>query len=253
MMGNARRIRSPQEIAHISHAGAVVAACHRELRRQLRPGATTDQINRFVERYLQRNGARAAQKGYKGYPYAICASVNDTACHGFPDSRPLRRGDIVTIDMVAELNGWMADSAWTYAVGKPEPADAMLMHIAKQALYAGIRAAKAGHYVGDIGAAVERCAQQGGMRVIPDFIGHGIGRAIHEKPEVYHTGAQGRGERLEEGMVITVEPILTAGGAETFTHGDGWTVTTLDGSRTAQYEHTIAITSGLPRILTRQE
>lgn len=251
-MGNAQRIRTPEQIARIGRAGAVVAACHQELRSRLRPGMTTARIDQFVERYLRRHGARAAQKGYKGFPYATCASVNDTVCHGFPDDHPLSLGDLVTIDMVAELDGWLADSAWTYAIGKPKPADALLLDAARQALYAGIRVAQAGNYIGDIGAAIERCAQRQGLSVIPDFIGHGIGRAIHEKPEVFHTASQGRGERLEEGMVITIEPILTAGDPSTFTHSDGWTVTTLDGSRTAQYEHTIAITKGMPLILTRQ-
>ncbi|WP_028563776.1 type I methionyl aminopeptidase [Paenibacillus pinihumi] len=246
------KLKSNEEINQIRRAGKIVAACHQQIRRKISPGVTTLQIDAFVEEFMRRHGAKPAQKGYKGFPYATCASVNDVACHGFPGNQPLQSGDVVTIDMVADLNGWLADSAWSYGVGRTSLQTKTLMQTARLALYRGIAKARAGNRIGDIGHAVESFVTRRGYKVIPDFIGHGIGKKIHEKPDVYHTGKAGTGLLLEEGMVITIEPIVSAGGIEVWTDTDGWTVKTWDSSKTAQYEHTIAITRGDPILLTKQ-
>ncbi|MBJ6362857.1 type I methionyl aminopeptidase [Paenibacillus sp. GCM10012307] len=246
------KLKTQEEISHMHRAGKIVAACHQEIGKRIRPGVTTLHIDAFVEEFMRRHGAVPAQKGYKGFPFATCASVNDVACHGFPSTQPLQDGDVVTIDMVANVNGWLADSAWTYGIGRIDASTQALMQTAQLALYRGIAKARAGYRIGDIGHEIESFVQRKGFKVIPDFIGHGIGTKIHEKPDVYHTGKAGTGVLLEAGMVITVEPIIGAGGDDVWTDSDGWTVRTWDSSRTAQYEHTIAITDGDPLLLTQQ-
>ena len=245
------KAKTSEEIRRIARAGKIVAACHREIERRLKPGTTTAEIDRFVEGFVQQRQGRAAQKGYKGYPYATCACVNDVACHGFPDEKPLQAGDIVTIDLVVEYKGWLADSAWSYAVGKADARATYLLRTAKQALYRGIASAKSGNTIGDIGHAMASFVQRSGCQIIPGFVGHGIGRSLHEPPQVPPSGTAGTGTKLLEGMVLTIEPIVTLGRPEVWTASDGWTVRTRDGMRTAQYEHTVAIGKEGARILTR--
>lgn len=249
----ALEIKTREHIRGIRKAGRVVAACHKALSRRLAPGVTTQEIDRFVERFMLDRGATPAQKGYKGYPYATCASVNDVVCHGFPESEPLESGDIVTIDMVADMNGWKADSAWTYIIGKSTAATEKLLRVAKQALLDGIKMAVPGNYVGDIGHAIQTRAEREGYNVVRMFVGHGIGREMHEFPEVAHCGPPGQGVKLEEGMVITIEPIVTTGRSDVFVARDGWTARTVDGAWAAQFEHTVAITKEGPIVLTRWE
>lgn len=244
-------LKTREHIRGIRMAGRIVAACHKALSKRLAPGVTTLEIDRYVERFMIDRGATPAQKGFKGYPYATCASVNDVACHGFPEAEPLESGDIVTIDMVADLNGWKADSAWTYIVGKSTPATERLLRVAKQAMLEGIKQALPGNYIGDIGHAVQTRAEREGCEVIPLFVGHGIGRSIHEFPDVEHQGPPGQGVKLEEGMVITIEPIVTSGRPEIYYARNGWAARTVDGAWTAQFEHTVAITKDGPMILTR--
>ncbi|WP_274648894.1 type I methionyl aminopeptidase [Paenibacillus humicola] len=246
-------LKTEEEIGAIRKAGRIVAACHREIAKRMKPGATTAEIDRFAEAFLLRNGAKPAQKGYRGYPYATCASVGDVVCHGFPSGKTLRSGDIVTIDMVAEVDGWMADSAWSYAVGKPSPEAEKLLKAAKQALYDGIRKAVAGGRLGDIGSAVQQTAKREGYAIIDYFVGHGIGRSMHEEPQVEHRGKAGSGKKLRKGMVLTIEPILTMGENRIVIDDDGWTARSADGKWAAQFEHTIAITDGEPLILTDQD
>lgn len=242
--------KSEEEIRCIRKAGKVVAECHEEIAKRIAPGVTTQEIDRFVERLMAERGARPAQKGYLGYPYATCASVNEVVCHGFPDTIPLQEGDVVTIDMVADVDGWKADSAWTYSIGRPRPAAARLMDAAKQAMLRGIAECRMGRRIGDIGAAVMHSARQTGYSVVTSFAGHGIGRSIHESPEVGNGGPAGSGMRLEAGMVLTVEPILSAGASEIWLDRDGWTARTRDRSWSAQFEHTVAVTEQGPVILT---
>ncbi|MFF2886063.1 type I methionyl aminopeptidase [Paenibacillus sp. NPDC057967] len=244
-------LKTREHIRGIRRAGRIVAACHKALSQRLAPGVTTREIDRFVERFMLDRGATPAQKGYKGYPYATCASVNDVVCHGFPDTEPLESGDIVTIDMVADVNGWKADSAWTYIIGRSTAATEKLLRVAKQAMQEGIKLAQPGNYIGDIGHAVQVRAEREGYNVVRMFVGHGIGRQMHEYPNVEHYGPPGQGVRLEEGMVLTIEPIITSGKADVYIARDGWTARTMDGSWSAQFEHTIAVMKDGPIVLTR--
>jgi methionyl aminopeptidase len=245
-------LRSRREIEEMGKAGALLASCHREIAKMIQPGITTMEINTFVEEYLTKHGAKPEQKGYKGYQYATCASVNDEICHGFPRAEKLQDGDIVTIDMVVNLNGWLADSAWTYAVGEVDKAAENLMEITKTSLYKGIEQAVVGNRIGDISNAIQTFVEDNGCSVVRDFIGHGIGTKIHEEPSVPHFGPPGKGQRLKEGMVITIEPMVNIGSYMSKMDNNGWTARTVDGSLSAQYEHTIAITDGKPIILTDQ-
>ncbi len=246
-------LKSQREIEKMHEAGKVLASVHKELAKLIRPGITTWEIEEFVDDYLKKHGATPEQKGYKGYEYTTCASINDEICHGFPRKKPLKEGDIVTIDMVVNLDGALADSAWTYAVGKVSEENARLMEVTKEALYKGIEQAVVGNRIGDIGHAIQTYVEGEGFSVVRDFIGHGIGSTIHEKPDVPHFGLPGKGPRIKEGMVFTIEPMVNAGTYHSKMDGNGWTARTVDGKNSAQYEHTIAITKDGPMILTSQE
>lgn len=246
-------LKSNREIENMQQAGEIVAACHRELREIIKPGVSTWEIDKFVESFLHKNGATAEQKGYKGYKYATCASINDEICHGFPRKQTLKSGDIVTIDMVANLNGALADSAWSYPVGDISEEATKLLEVTKKSLYLGIEQAIAGNRIGDIGHAIQTYVEEKGFSVVRDFIGHGIGSVIHEKPDIPHYGEKGRGIRLKEGMVFTIEPMVNVGTYQIKRDNNGWTARTRDGKLSAQYEHTIAITNNGPLILTDQD
>ena len=245
-------LKTEREIMYMKEAGTVLASCHKEIAKMISPGITTWEIDRFVENYLDRHKAKPEQKGYKGYKYATCAAINDEICHGFPRKKPLESGDIVTIDMVVNLNGWLADSAWSYAVGDISHEAETLMKVTKEALYTGIAKAKVGNRIGDIGHAIQSYAESKGYSIVREFVGHGIGRDIHENPQVLHFGHPGRGPRIEEGMVFTIEPMINIGSPECTIDDNGWTARTEDGKLSAQYEHTIAITKEGPLILTEQ-
>lgn len=244
-------LKSKKEISLMREAGKLVAACHQEIARLIQPGVTTREIDQFVENYLKAHGAKAEQKGYQGYAYATCASVNDEICHGFPNKNPLKAGDIVTIDFVANLNGWLADSAWSYAVRPISEEAERLLKVTKDALYVGIEKAVVDNRIGDIAHAVQTYVEAQGFSVVRDFTGHGIGQAIHEDPVVPHVGPPGRGPRLREGMVITIEPMVNTGTYHARVDQNGWTARTVDGGLSAQYEHTVAITQEGPLILTQ--
>lgn len=245
------RLKSRKEIECMRKAGRILADCHREIKKWIRPGITTLEIDTLVEEYLMRAGASPEQKGYKGFPYAICASVNDVVCHGFPDHTPLKAGDIVTIDIVVNKDGWLADSGWTYAVSEPKLELAQLMESARDALYKGITKARVGNTLGDIGYVIEQHAFAGGYGLVKPLVGHGIGRLIHEPPDVPSYGIRGKGRKLIEGMVITIEPVFTLGpSGAVFWGDDGWTISSADGSVGVQFEHTVAITRDGPYILT---
>ncbi len=246
-------LKSKREIEMMKKAGELLAATHKEIAKRIEPGVTTWDIEVFVNEFLEKHGATAEQKGYKGYKYATCASINDEICHGFPRKQPLKEGEIVTIDMVVNLNGGLADSAWSYAVGNIDQTTQRLLDVTKEALYRGIEQAKVGNRIGDIGHAIQSYAEGEGFSVVRDFIGHGIGPTIHEKPEVPHFGLPGKGLRIKEGMVFTIEPMINVGSFHSKMDGNGWTARTVDGSLSAQYEHTLAITKDGPLILTAQE
>lgn len=245
-------LKSPREIEAMKKAGELLAACHKEIKKMIEPGITTWEIDQFVDKYLAQHGAIAQQKGYRGYEYATCASINDEICHGFPRKEPLNTGDIVTIDMVVNVNSALADSAWTYIVGEASEETNRLVEVTKTSLYKGIEAAVVGNRIGDIGYAIQTYVEGEGFSVVRNFIGHGIGPSIHEKPDVPHFGLPGKGPRIKEGMVFTIEPMVNVGSYETKMDSNGWTARTVDGKNSAQFEHTIAITKNGPIILTDQ-
>lgn len=246
-------LKTPEQIEKMAKAGKLLASVHKEIARMIKPGITTDEIDKFVEKYLLERGAYPEQKGYQGYPFAVCASVNDEICHGFPRDEKLKDGDIVTIDMVVNLDGWLADSAWTYAVGDISEENQRLLDATKKALYLGIEQAKVGNRLGDIGHAIQSFVEEKGYSVVKDFVGHGIGKDMHEDPQVLHYGNPGRGQRLMDGMVITIEPMVNIGDYKMKIVDNDWTAKTVDGSWSAQYEHTLAITKDGPVILTEQD
>jgi methionyl aminopeptidase len=246
-------LKSAREIEAMKKAGEILAACHKEIAKRIKPGVTTWEIDEFVEGFLEEHGATPEQKGYKGYKYATCASINDEICHGFPRREELKDGDIVTIDMVVRYNGALADSAWTYAVGNLSEQHRKLLEVTKEALYKGIEQAVPGKRIGDIGHAIQMYVEGEGFSVVRNFIGHGIGNVIHEKPDVPHFGLAGKGPRIKEGMVFTIEPMVNVGVYDTKMDNNGWTARTADGKFSAQYEHTIAVTKEGTLILTDQE
>lgn len=234
-------------------AGKLLVKTHKEIAKMIKPGITTMEIEEFVEQFLRKHGATPEQKGFQGYPYATCASINDEICHGFPRNEKLQDGDIVTIDMVVNLKGGLADSAWTYAVGNVDEAGKKLMEVTKKSLYIGIEQAKVGNRIGDIGHAIQTYAEAEGFSVVREFTGHGIGPTIHEPPHIPHFGEPNKGPRLKEGMVITIEPMLNEGHWRSQMDANNWTARTIDKGRSAQYEHTIAILKDGPLILTDQD
>ncbi|MFD0587253.1 type I methionyl aminopeptidase [Paenibacillus sp. GCM10027627] len=245
-------LKSKTEIEEMRKAGQIVAAFHHAIAGMIQPGVTTLDIESFAVRFLKEHGAKAYTIGYNGYPFATCASINDVIAHGFPNRKPLKEGDIVKIDIVAEADGWIGDSAWCYAVGEVSEEARNLMRVTKECLYLGIEKSVVGNRIGDVMHAVQTHAERNGFSVVRDLLGHGVGREMHEEPSYAHIGNPGKGFRLKEGMVFTIEPMLNAGKAFMTIDGDGWTARTADGSLSAQYEHTVAITADGPIILTAQ-
>lgn len=233
-------------------AADLLVKVHRALRDEVKPGVTTLELDRFVEKFITDRGGYPEQKGYQGFPYSICASVNDEICHGFPSNRKLKDGDLLTIDMVVNVDGYLADSAWSYAVGNISDEAKKLMDVTKECLYRSIALVKPGVRLGDIGHAIQTYAEANGFSVVRDFVGHGIGTNMHEDPQVLHYGKPGRGIRLEEGMVFTIEPMINAGDWPIKMDDNGWTARTRDGSLSCQYEHTLAVTADGVIVLTEQ-
>jgi methionyl aminopeptidase len=257
-------LKSADEVAHLRAAGRLVADTFEVLRERVHPGVTTATLDRLAEEYIRRHGAEPVYKGYvppsargrglRPFPATICASVNDVICHGIPATRrPLEEGDIVGVDIGLRLNGWIGDACVTYPVGAVAPATARLLAVTEECLALGIERARAGGTLGDIGAAIQRHAEAAGFSVVREYTGHGLGRNLHEEPTVLHYGTPGSGRRILSGMVFTIEPMINAGRPETRVDRDGWTVRTADGSLSAQFEHTLAITPDGPAILTRRD
>ena len=246
-------LKSPREIDAMAKSGEILAGIHVQLRDFIKPGLTTAQVDKFVQDKIEAAGAVAAQIGYEGYKYATCTSVNDEICHGFPSNYVLKDGDIVKVDFCVDLAGAISDSCWTYAVGEISPEAQQLMDVTKECLYRGIAAAKVGNRIGDIGAAIQEYAESHGYGVVRDLVGHGVGPTMHEEPMVPHYGRAGRGLRLREGMVLTIEPMINTGTWEIDTDFEtGWAHKTLDGGLSCQYEHQFVITKDGPVILTSQ-
>ena len=242
--------RTPDEIAVMRRAGRVVAEMHAVCREAIRPGITTAHLDRLARDVLDRRGATSNFLGYHGYPAVICASVNDEVVHGIPGGRRLEEGDIISIDCGAVIDGWHGDAAFTVGVGEISDADEALIETGRRSLEAAIAVMHAGSTIGDIGHATETTAVAGGGSVLRDYTGHGIGRAMHEAPDVPNHGRPGKGRTLKPGMVLAVEPMVVAGDPEVMELEDGWTVVTCDGGRAVHWEHSIAITDDGPEILT---
>ncbi|QBS37011.1 type I methionyl aminopeptidase [Thermaerobacter sp. FW80] len=244
-------LKSPREIELMREAGRIVAAVLRELASALRPGITTADLDRLAERLIREAGAEPAFKGYQGFPASICTSINDEVVHGIPSPRRvIREGDVVSIDVGARYHGYHGDSAATFAVGAVSAEARRLLEVTRRSLEAGIAAARPGHRVGDVGHAVQQVVEAAGFSVVRDYAGHGIGRAMHEDPQVPNYGQPGTGLRLRPGLVLAIEPMVNAGGPAVRTDPDGWTVRTVDGSLSAHFEHTVLITEGEPEVLT---
>ncbi|MDD7362820.1 MAG: type I methionyl aminopeptidase [Peptoniphilus sp.] len=245
-------IKTKHEIEKMQTAADLLVAVHRALRDEVKPGVTTLELDRFVEKFITERGGYPEQKGYEGFPYSICASVNDEICHGFPSSRKLQDGDLLTIDMVVNVDGYLADSAWSYAVGETSEEVDKLMKVTKECLYKAIDIVKPGTRLGDIGHVIQTHAEKNGFSVVRDFVGHGIGTNMHEDPQVLHYGKPDRGLRLQEGMVFTIEPMINSGDWPIKMDDNGWTARTRDGSLSCQYEHTLAVTEDGVIVLTEQ-
>jgi len=243
-------VRSRSDVAEMRKAGRVVAEMHERIRAAVRPGVTTLELDTIGREVIERRGATSNFLGYHGYPAVICASPNNMIVHGIPDGYRLRDGDIISIDCGAVVDGWHGDAAFTMGVGEITPAAAKLVEATEAALHAGIAELVAGNHLGDVGAAVQRVAEGAGFSIVREYVGHAIGRAMHEQPEVPNYGRRGRGAKLAVGNVFAVEPMVNAGGPETELLDDGWGVVTADGSLSAHWEHTIAVTEDGPQILT---
>lgn len=243
--------RTASELRTMRAAGRVVAEMHERIRAAVRPGVTTAQLDAVGREVIAARGATSNFLGYHGFPAVICASPNDVIVHGIPGEIVLHEGDIISIDCGAVVDGWHGDAAFTMGVGEISPEATRLIEVTEASLYAGIAAMVDGNHIGDIGAAIQSVVESAGFSVVQDYVGHGIGRAMHESPEVPNHGRPGRGGRLHSGMTLAVEPMVNVGSAETFLTEDGWTVTTADQALSAHFEHTIAITDDGPEILTR--
>jgi methionyl aminopeptidase len=242
--------RSQGEIEKLRRVNQLVARILAELRQTVAPGVTTQDLDDLAERRVREAGAEPAFKGYHGYPATVCASVNEQVVHGIPSKRPLVSGDIVSIDMGAKLDGFYGDCAVTAPVGSVSVAATTLLRVTEDALFQGIEAVKPGARVSDIGAAVQQRVEAHGYSVVREFVGHGIGTALHEEPQVANYGPGGRGPRLSEGMVLAIEPMVNIGAAAVKVLSDGWTAVTSDGSLSAHFEHTVVVTREGTEILT---
>jgi methionyl aminopeptidase len=231
-------------------AGRLVAAVLAELAAHVRPGVATADLDQLAETRIVDAGARPAFKGYHGFPASVCTSVNDEIIHGIPSRRRLREGDIISIDVGVSLNGYFADSAITLPVGQVSAKAAALLRVTEEALSKAVERARPGARVSDIGHAVQQHVEAHGFSVVREFVGHGIGEKMHEEPQIPNYGEPGRGPRLAEGMVLAIEPMVNAGRPAVKVLSDGWTAVTRDGSLSAHFEHTVAVTAGDPWILT---
>ena len=242
--------KSEREIQHLREAGRIVALALRAVRQAVAPGVTTQDLDEVARELITAHGAVPAFKGYHGFPGNICASVNDEVVHGIPGPKRLQEGDIISVDCGAIYNGYYGDSAVTIPVGAVDPVSERLLRVTEESLYKGIAAATVGNRLSDISHAVQLHVEAEGFSVVRDYVGHGIGRNMHEDPQIPNFGAPGRGPLLKPGMVLAIEPMVNVGTYKVRSLKDGWTVVTTDGKRSAHFEHTIAITPDGPQILT---
>ncbi len=242
--------KSPEEIDKIAAAGAIVVRTLRLLERQLRPGVTTEELDAAAERYIRSQGGIPTFKGYRGFPASICASPNSMVVHGIPGPYALERGDLISLDVGVTLDGWVADAARTLPVGPVGAVAQRLLEGTQNALLAGIEQCVAGNRLGDVSHAIQASAEGAGLAIVRTLVGHGVGRDMHEDPQIPNFGDPGTGPRLEEGMVLAIEPMTTAGGPGVRLGADGWAIYSQDGSLAAHFEFTVAITADGPRVMT---
>ncbi len=244
-------LKSRQEIEKMRKSNILVAEILEELGKKIRPGVKTIELDRLSETMALKKGARPAFKGYRGYPYSLCTSVNSEVVHGMPSERELKEGDIVSLDFGILNDGYYGDAAVTVPVGAISPEARRLLRVTEEALYRGIAAARAGNRIGDISAAIQGHVEAAGFSVVRDLVGHGIGKSLHEDPQVPNYGTSGRGIELKPGMVFAIEPMVNEGTYRVDVLRDGWTVVTADGKLSAHFEHSVAITDNGPVILSR--
>jgi methionyl aminopeptidase len=256
-------LKSKQEIAQLREAGRIVAQTYDILRPYVKPGVSTAELDKIAEDFIRGKGAKAIYKGYgaraarngmpaiPAFPATICVAINDVICHGIPSHKQhLKEGDIIGVDIGVLYNGWVGDACVTYPVGELDGETQRLMDVAKRCLELGIEQARNGNRLGDVGAAIQTYAEANGFSTVRDFVGHGVGHSLHEDPQVPHYGRPNTGLKLQRGMVFTIEPMINVGGYQAKVLSDRWTVCTADGKRSAQFEHSIAITDGAPELLT---
>ena len=242
--------KTPEQIELMARAGRVLAEVIREMGEAIRPGVSLKELDEMAERSMRLRGAVPSFLGYRGFPASICASPNDMVVHGIPDGRKLKEGDIFSADFGLILDGWHADSAYTFPVGEVSAEARDLLKVTQESLAAGIECCRPGNRLGDVGHAIQEVIEAAGMTVVREFVGHGIGRSLHEDPQVPNYGKAGRGPVMEEGWVMAIEPMVNLGGWQTRVLDDQWGVVTADGSLSAHFEHTVAVTANGPRILT---
>ncbi|WP_326908421.1 type I methionyl aminopeptidase [Sedimentibacter sp. MB31-C6] len=243
-------LKTKREIEIMKKAGSLVAQSHELVRRHIKPGVTTMELDQLVENFLRSKNAIPTFKGYGGFPFSICASVNEEVVHGFPSDRKLVEGDIISIDIGATFEGYVGDSAKTFFVGNVDDEKRQLVEVTRQCFYEGIKFAKKSFRLSDISHAIQEYAESAGFSVVRDYVGHGVGKEMHESPQIPNFGKPGKGPRLQEGMVLAIEPMINAGTYNVKVIDNNWTVVTVDGRPSAHYEHTIAITDGEPELLT---
>jgi methionyl aminopeptidase len=242
--------KSPEEIEKMARAGAVLVGTMQMIDGRIRPGVSTGELDQAAERFIRSRGGAPTFKGYRGFPGSICASPNAMVVHGIPGPYRLKRGDIVSIDVGVTLDGWVADAARTFPVEEVSPQAQNLLGATEESLHAGVAQCRPGNRMGDVSSAIQQVAEDAGLSVVRSLVGHGIGRSMHEDPQVPNYGKPGRGPLLEEGMVIAVEPMLTAGRGAVRVGGDGWAIFAQDGSPAAHFEFTVAVTAAGPKVLT---
>jgi methionyl aminopeptidase len=243
-------IRSPREIEHLKKSNVIVAEVFQELKKVIEPGITTKELDQITEKIILSKGSIPAFKGYRGFPASLCVSINEEVVHGIPSQRRLKEGDIVSLDVGVNLNGYFGDGAMTLPIGDVDQEAQRLLEVTERALYKGIERAKIGNRLFDISYAIQSWVEEHGFSVVRDFVGHGIGRDLHEEPQIPNFGSPHQGPRLEKGMVFALEPMVNEGTYEVKILSDGWTVVTADGRRSAHFEHTIAITEKGAEILS---
>lgn len=243
-------LKSEEEVLLIKESAQVLGKAHAEVAKWIKPGVTTKQLDKIAEEFIKDHNGLPSFKGYNGFPAALCISLNDIVVHGFPSQYQLREGDIISIDCGVKLNGFHSDSAYTYPVGNISPEVMNLLKRTKQSLYLGIEQATEGKRVGDIGYAIQSYVERFGYGVVRELVGHGVGRNLHESPEVPNYGKRGQGPKLREGIVIAIEPMITLGKRAVVQEKDGWTIRTTDRKPAAHFEHTVLVRKGKAEILT---